>query len=267
MLEKNIELYQELMSEVSPENVEFAKVYVSKEEEIIPKFKEWADEEIRDDVLEAFEERKLDIRFKGEGYYDIWEYSFCRELIIARIDEILKSEVDNLEIYTDPEAVIKKIKKNEEYKCIYTVFGVKHQGDFDMKLEYIVKTNAKLKEGDVYEILKENGISPYAWGCGLEETDKFYNFYVQELENLESEELQKYMDAEEYETFEFETEFDDIIGFSEATEMWGLADSTLRKAVANGKLREGIDCKKVGRDWVTTIEIMEREYGKASDKN
>ena len=36
----------------------------------------------------------------------------------------------------------------------------------------------------------------------------------------------------------------------------------LRKAIAYGKLVNGIDVCKYGKQWVISIESMEREYGK-----
>lgn len=58
------------------------------------------------------------------------------------------------------------------------------------------------------------------------------------------------------------SKFDGIYSFAEATKLWGLKDSTLRKAVATGKLIEDEDCKKFGSVWIVTKEAMEREYGK-----
>lgn len=55
--------------------------------------------------------------------------------------------------------------------------------------------------------------------------------------------------------------FDGLIAFTEACEMWGLNESTLRKAVSYGKLVDGIDVCKFGKQWVVTISAMEREYG------
>lgn len=57
------------------------------------------------------------------------------------------------------------------------------------------------------------------------------------------------------------TPFDRLLSFSEATELWGLSESTLRKAVAYRKLVEGIDVQKFGKQWVVTRDAMEREYG------
>ena len=60
-----------------------------------------------------------------------------------------------------------------------------------------------------------------------------------------------------------QTPFDGLMAFGEATELWGLNESTLRKAIAYGKLRNGIDVCKFGKQWVISVEAMEREYGPA----
>ena len=52
--------------------------------------------------------------------------------------------------------------------------------------------------------------------------------------------------------------FDNLLSFKEASQLWNLDDSTLRKAVANGKLIDGQDVKKFGKQWIITIEAMER---------
>lgn len=59
------------------------------------------------------------------------------------------------------------------------------------------------------------------------------------------------------------TPFDGLIAFSDASELWGLNESTLRKAVAYGKLVSGVDVCKFGKAWVVSVEAMRREYGKA----
>ncbi|MDU7967316.1 MAG: helix-turn-helix domain-containing protein [Paeniclostridium sordellii] len=56
--------------------------------------------------------------------------------------------------------------------------------------------------------------------------------------------------------------FKGLLSFSGANQKWNLKDSTLRKAVATGKLLNGIDCKKFGRDWIVTESAMHREYGR-----
>lgn len=61
-----------------------------------------------------------------------------------------------------------------------------------------------------------------------------------------------------------ETPFDGLIAFSDATELWGLNESTLRKAVFYGKLINGVDVCKFGKQWVVSVDAMVREYGTAS---
>ncbi len=60
-----------------------------------------------------------------------------------------------------------------------------------------------------------------------------------------------------------ETPFDGLMAFSDATELWGLNESTLRKAITYGKLVNGVDVCKFGKQWVVSIEAMQREYGSA----
>lgn len=55
--------------------------------------------------------------------------------------------------------------------------------------------------------------------------------------------------------------FRGLLSFADATELWGLNESTLRKAVSYRKLVEGIDVQKFGKQWVVTRAAMEREYG------
>ena len=60
-----------------------------------------------------------------------------------------------------------------------------------------------------------------------------------------------------------DTPFDGLMAFSDATELWGLHESTLRKAIAYGKLVNGVDVCKFGKQWVVSAEAMQREYGAA----
>lgn len=57
------------------------------------------------------------------------------------------------------------------------------------------------------------------------------------------------------------TPFDGLMALSDATAAWGLNESTLRKAVTYGKLREGTDVQKFGKQWVVAVAAMHREYG------
>ena len=65
---------------------------------------------------------------------------------------------------------------------------------------------------------------------------------------------------------QFTTPFDGLLAFSDATTLWGLNESTLRKAISYGKLINGIDVCKFGKQWVISIEAMRREYGSMIEK-
>ncbi len=58
-----------------------------------------------------------------------------------------------------------------------------------------------------------------------------------------------------------DTPFDGLMAFSDATTLWGLNESTLRKAVAYGKLVNGVDVSKFGKQWIVSVSAMQREYG------
>ena len=62
-----------------------------------------------------------------------------------------------------------------------------------------------------------------------------------------------------------DTPFDGLMAFSDATELWGLNESTLRKAIIYGKLVNGVDVCKFGKQWVVSVEAMKREYGNGQD--
>ncbi len=57
------------------------------------------------------------------------------------------------------------------------------------------------------------------------------------------------------------TPFDGLISFSDASELWGLSESTLRKAVTYGKIVPGVDTRKYGKQWIINRDAMLREYG------
>lgn len=60
--------------------------------------------------------------------------------------------------------------------------------------------------------------------------------------------------------------FDDLYALSDAARLWEKDDSTLRRAILNGKLLEGKDCKKFGKQWVVTKAAMIREYGEPESR-
>ena len=53
------------------------------------------------------------------------------------------------------------------------------------------------------------------------------------------------------------TPFDGLMAFTDATELWGLNESTLRKAISYGKLINGVDACKYGKQWVISAEIRD----------
>jgi len=57
------------------------------------------------------------------------------------------------------------------------------------------------------------------------------------------------------------SKFDGLIALSDATTLWGLNESTLRKAISYGKLKVGVDVSKYGKQWIISMEAMVREYG------
>lgn len=61
---------------------------------------------------------------------------------------------------------------------------------------------------------------------------------------------------------EVKTPFDGLMSFADASELWGLSESTLRKAVSYGKIVPGMDARKYGKQWVVTCDAMQREYGR-----
>ncbi|MBE6651482.1 MAG: DUF2442 domain-containing protein [Ruminococcaceae bacterium] len=63
-----------------------------------------------------------------------------------------------------------------------------------------------------------------------------------------------------------DTPFDNLMAFSDATELWGLNESTLRKAIAYGKLVNGVDVCKFGKQWIVSVNAMEREYGNRQNR-
>lgn len=65
---------------------------------------------------------------------------------------------------------------------------------------------------------------------------------------------------------QIDTPFDGLMAFSDATELWGLNESTLRKAITYGKLVNGVDVCKFGKQWVVSVEAMKREYGNGRER-
>lgn len=54
--------------------------------------------------------------------------------------------------------------------------------------------------------------------------------------------------------------FAQLLSLSEAAEIWGIDESTIRKAIAAGRLKPGIDCRKFGKQWVVTAHAMRQVF-------
>ena len=51
-----------------------------------------------------------------------------------------------------------------------------------------------------------------------------------------------------------------LISLKEASEVYNRDTSTIKRAISNGTLVEGVDCKKFGRDWVILKSALDRVY-------
>lgn len=54
--------------------------------------------------------------------------------------------------------------------------------------------------------------------------------------------------------------FNQLLSLSEAAEIWGIDESTIRKAIAAGRIKTGWDCRKFGKQWVVTAEAMRKTF-------
>jgi hypothetical protein len=59
---------------------------------------------------------------------------------------------------------------------------------------------------------------------------------------------------------------EEILSLQEAAEIWGLDDSTLRKAIAAGKFNTD-EYRKTGRNYIIKKAAMERVYGERRETN
>lgn len=64
-----------------------------------------------------------------------------------------------------------------------------------------------------------------------------------------------------YNYYDLSDPFKELISLAEAAELWKVEESTIRKAIANGYLKDGQDCRKFGKQWVITAEAMKNYRG------
>lgn len=63
----------------------------------------------------------------------------------------------------------------------------------------------------------------------------------------------------DYRTLKFGP-FAQLLSLSEAAEIWGIDESTIRKAIAANRLYPGVDCRKFGKQWIVTAAAMQRVF-------
>lgn len=54
---------------------------------------------------------------------------------------------------------------------------------------------------------------------------------------------------------------DGILSVSDAAALWELDTSTIRRAIKDGRLKQDLDCYKLGKQWTVTKAAMTRLYG------
>jgi len=112
-------------------------------------------------------------------------------------------------------------------------------------LDYQIQEMTKKKD-EMYQQL-----STYS-----EKREKSFNEMIEAARKVLNEKFDPIYDKENDEYFE-QHEF---ILATEATEKWGLKDSTIRRAIFDKRITKD-ECKKEGRDWKVTISAMKRLYG------
>ena len=58
----------------------------------------------------------------------------------------------------------------------------------------------------------------------------------------------------------YNVSFEGLLSLADAAKIWGINESTVRKAIAAGRLVQGRDCQKYGKQWVVTVDAMAREF-------
>ena len=140
---------------------------------------------------------------------------------------------------------IKSVITSNEYKLI-VIFAEGITRVYDVKPLF--------KKFDIFNKLKENGLF---YECVVD-VGGYVVSWNDDID-LSCDELFENGDL-------VDTPFDNLIALSDATILWGLNESTLRKAISYGKLQEGKDVMKYGKQWIITMEAMVREYGEPKSR-
>lgn len=65
---------------------------------------------------------------------------------------------------------------------------------------------------------------------------------------------------------EVHSPFDGLLSPADAAAIWHIDESTLRKALSDGRLKEGTDAMKFGKQWIITVKAMNRIYGTPEER-
>ncbi len=68
----------------------------------------------------------------------------------------------------------------------------------------------------------------------------------------------------DYNLLEIADQWRGLLSTAEAAEIWGLEESTIRKAINQGRLIDGQDCRKFGKQWVVTVDGMARVFNRTA---
>ena len=134
-------------------------------------------------------------------------------------------------------------------KNIFPIDDYKLSVQFSIGVTKIYDVKPLFEWKDVFNNLKNDNLFSKVFvdvgGCGIVWNDDL---------DLSCEELWE-------NGIDVKTPFDGLISMADATDIWGLNESTLRKAISYGKLINGVDVCKYGKQWVISMDAMKREYG------
>lgn len=55
-------------------------------------------------------------------------------------------------------------------------------------------------------------------------------------------------------------DWEQLLSMNEATQIYNRDSSTIKRAISNGTIVKGVDCKKFGRDWAFYKPSLDRIY-------
>lgn len=109
---------------------------------------------------------------------------------------------------------------------------------------------------ETWEIVKADGAKETLVCTTRYENDKYRNRICDKIMGLvlESKDLSEYGKV-------IDKDFMGLLSTQEVAEKYNINESTIRKAVMEGRLKEGIDCKKFGKSWVVKEDAAKRLWG------